>query len=45
MDQKQNEFKNVLKEYMLKHNLKAGDEFIESANSRNVRTRKAIAGE
>lgn len=39
---KQNDFKNTLKEYMLKHNIKANDAFIESANSRsNIRTRKA----
>lgn len=41
MDQKQSDFKNVLKEYMQKHNIKAGDDFFESANTRNVRTRKA----
>lgn len=41
-NQKQDDFKSTLKEYMLKHNIKANDAFIESANSRsNVRTRKA----
>ncbi len=41
MDQKQTDFKSTLKDYMLKHNLKAGDDFFESANVRNIRTRKA----
>lgn len=39
--EKQANFKSVLKDYMLKHNIKAGDGFIESANSGNIRTRKS----
>lgn len=39
--QNQAAFKEVLKEYMRKHNIKANDAFLESADASNIRTRKA----
>lgn len=39
--QKQQSFKDRLKEYMEKNNIKANTSFLDNADSSNIRTRKA----